>query len=136
MANERTTQDGPSCSDRASCCVNFEPEEEHENNQDPDHSSALQVQATRYHWAQGITLGAPVILIEVETDEGVTGIGESVASPTIEPVLAIIDEARSQPRGHRPRGRSRHSGDLSAPLQRTAQGLQDPERLAFGVPPP
>lgn len=45
-------------------------------------------------------------------------------------------EARSQPRGHRPRGRSRHSGDLSAPLQRTAQGLQDPERLAFGVPPP
>ena len=46
-----------------------------------------------YHWAQGITLGAPVILIEVETDEGVTGIGESVASPTIEPVLAIIDDA-------------------------------------------
>src|SRR6476620_11884409 len=46
-----------------------------------------------YHWAQGITLGAPVILIEVETDEGVTGIGESVASPTIEPVLAMIDDA-------------------------------------------
>ena len=46
-----------------------------------------------YHWAQGITLGAPVILIEVETDEGVTGIGESVASPTIEPVLAIFDDA-------------------------------------------
>ena len=46
-----------------------------------------------YHWAQGITLGAPVILIEVETDGGVTGIGESVASPTIEPVLAIIDDA-------------------------------------------
>ena len=44
-------------------------------------------------------------------------------------------EARSQPRGRRPRGRSRHSGGLSAPLQRTAQGLQDPERLAFGVPP-
>jgi L-alanine-DL-glutamate epimerase-like enolase superfamily enzyme len=46
-----------------------------------------------YHWAQGITLGAPVILVEVETDGGVTGIGESVASPTIEPVLAIIDDA-------------------------------------------
>ena len=28
------------------------------------------------------------------------------------------------------------AGILSAPLQRTAQGLQDPERLAFGVPPP
>ncbi len=46
-----------------------------------------------YHWAQGVTLGAPVILIEVETDEGITGIGESVASPAIEPVLAIINDA-------------------------------------------
>jgi L-alanine-DL-glutamate epimerase-like enolase superfamily enzyme len=46
-----------------------------------------------YHWAQGVTLGAPVILVEVETDEGVTGIGESVASPAIEPVLAIINDA-------------------------------------------
>ena len=33
-----------------------------------------------YHWAQGVTLGAAVILIEVETDEGITGIGESVAA--------------------------------------------------------
>jgi L-alanine-DL-glutamate epimerase-like enolase superfamily enzyme len=46
-----------------------------------------------YHWAQGVTLGAPVILIEVETDEGITGIAESVASPAIEPVLAIINDA-------------------------------------------
>ena len=29
-----------------------------------------------YHWAQGVTLGAPVILIEVKTEAGVTGIGE------------------------------------------------------------
>jgi len=40
-----------------------------------------------------VTLGAAVILIEVETDEGITGIGESVASPAIEPILAIIDDA-------------------------------------------
>src|SRR5262249_605682 len=46
-----------------------------------------------YHWAQGVTFGAPVILIEVETDEGVTGIAESVASPATEPVLAIIEDA-------------------------------------------
>jgi L-alanine-DL-glutamate epimerase-like enolase superfamily enzyme len=46
-----------------------------------------------YHWAQGVNWAAPVILIEIETDEGVTGIGESVASPTIEPVLAIIQDA-------------------------------------------
>lgn len=46
-----------------------------------------------YHWAQGVNWAAPVILIEIETDEGITGIGESVASPTIEPVLAIIKDA-------------------------------------------
>jgi muconate cycloisomerase len=46
-----------------------------------------------YHWAQGVNYAAPVILIEVETDGGVTGIGESVASPVIAPVLAIIRDA-------------------------------------------
>ena len=46
-----------------------------------------------YHWAQGINYGAPVILIEVETDTGVIGIGESVASPVIAPVLAILHDA-------------------------------------------
>lgn len=46
-----------------------------------------------YHWAQGVNYFAPVILVEVETDAGVTGIGESVASPTHEPVLAIIRDA-------------------------------------------
>jgi muconate cycloisomerase len=42
-----------------------------------------------YHWAKGTKEGADVILVEVETDAGITGIGESIASPTIEPVLAI-----------------------------------------------
>ena len=46
-----------------------------------------------YHWAQGVNYGAPVILIEIETDEGVTGIAESVASPVIAPVLAILNDA-------------------------------------------
>ena len=46
-----------------------------------------------YHWAQGVNYGAPVILIEIETDTGVIGIGESVASPVIAPVLAIIQDA-------------------------------------------
>jgi L-Ala-D/L-Glu epimerase len=54
-----------------------------------------------YHWAQGVTLGAAVILIEVETDEGITGIGESVASPAIEPILAIIDDAIPVSSGNR-----------------------------------
>lgn len=46
-----------------------------------------------YHWADGITLCSPVILIEVETDEGVVGIAESGAGPTIEPMLAILQDA-------------------------------------------
>lgn len=46
-----------------------------------------------YHWSQGINYGAPVILIEAETDTGVIGIGESVASPVIAPVLAILQDA-------------------------------------------
>lgn len=46
-----------------------------------------------YHWAQGVNYGAYVILIEVKTDTGITGIGESVASPVIAPVLSIIKDA-------------------------------------------
>jgi muconate cycloisomerase len=46
-----------------------------------------------YHWAQGVNHGAPIILVEVETDTGIVGIGETVASPEIAPVLAILDYA-------------------------------------------
>ena len=46
-----------------------------------------------YHWAQGVNHGAPVILIEVETDAGIVGIGELVASPVIAPVHAILADA-------------------------------------------
>jgi muconate cycloisomerase len=46
-----------------------------------------------YHWSQGINYGAPVILIEIETDKGVVGIGEATASPVIAPVLAILEDA-------------------------------------------
>ena len=46
-----------------------------------------------YHWAQGVNHGAPVILVEVETDVGIVGIGETVASPAIAPVQAILEDA-------------------------------------------
>jgi len=46
-----------------------------------------------YIWAKGTQDGAPVILVEVETDKGITGIGESVTSPGIDPVLAILNFA-------------------------------------------
>ncbi len=43
-----------------------------------------------YHWAQGVIQGATVILVEVHTDEGVTGYGESVGTPSAEAVQAYI----------------------------------------------
>lgn len=46
-----------------------------------------------YHWSQGVTYGAPVVLIEIETDTGIVGIGESSASPTHAPILAILEDA-------------------------------------------
>ena len=46
-----------------------------------------------YHWSQGVTYGAPVVLIEIETETGVVGIGESSASPTHAPILAILEDA-------------------------------------------
>ncbi len=44
-----------------------------------------------YHWSQGVSGGAAVVLIEVETDEGVTGIGESIGSPTVEAVTSVLE---------------------------------------------
>jgi muconate cycloisomerase len=46
-----------------------------------------------YHWAQGVNEGAAVVLIEVETNEGITGIGESVAGPCAEAVIAVLKAA-------------------------------------------
>ncbi|MDC1286691.1 mandelate racemase/muconate lactonizing enzyme family protein [Gammaproteobacteria bacterium] len=46
-----------------------------------------------YHWAQGVINGAMVILVEVETDEGLTGYGESVATPSAEGIQAYINLA-------------------------------------------
>jgi muconate cycloisomerase len=46
-----------------------------------------------YHWAQGTTAGATIILVEVSTDEGVTGYGESIGTPSAEGIEAFIAEA-------------------------------------------
>ena len=46
-----------------------------------------------YHWAQGVTLGAGVILVEVRTDEGVTGYGESIATPSAEAICSYLSLA-------------------------------------------
>ena len=48
-----------------------------------------------YYWAQGVTHGAAVVLVEVHTDEGVTGFGESIASPSAEAIQAYLRQAEA-----------------------------------------
>ena len=43
-----------------------------------------------YHWAQGVIQGAEVILVEVHTDNGFVGYGESIATPSAEAIQAFI----------------------------------------------
>ena len=46
-----------------------------------------------FHWSQGVTHGAEVIMVEVHTDEGVIGYGESIATPSAEAVSAHLSLA-------------------------------------------
>jgi len=46
-----------------------------------------------YHWAQGVIDGATVILVEVETDDGLTGSGESFGTPSAEGIQSFINLA-------------------------------------------
>jgi len=46
-----------------------------------------------YHWAQGVIDGAMVILVEVETDEGLKGYGESIGTPSAEGIQSFINLA-------------------------------------------
>ena len=43
-----------------------------------------------YHWAGRVDLGSAVVLVEVETDAGITGIGESTASLAAEGTVAAL----------------------------------------------
>lgn len=43
-----------------------------------------------YYWAQGIIYGAGVILVEVHTDDGQIGYGESVATPSAEAIQSYL----------------------------------------------
>ncbi len=43
-----------------------------------------------YHWAGRVDHGSPVVLVEVETDAGITGVGESVASLAAEGTVAAL----------------------------------------------
>lgn len=46
-----------------------------------------------YYWAQGVIEGAEVVLVEVHTDEGVVGYGESIGSPSAHSIEAYLQRA-------------------------------------------
>ena len=46
-----------------------------------------------YYWSHGIGDESTIVLVEVETDEGIVGIGESIGSPTAEAVVGILNRA-------------------------------------------
>jgi len=48
-----------------------------------------------YYWSHGIINSTEIILIEIETENGVKGYGESIATPSGEGVKAFIDSASS-----------------------------------------
>lgn len=47
-----------------------------------------------YHWAQGVIEGAGVILIEVHTDAGIVGYGESISTPVAEAIEFYLKYAK------------------------------------------
>ena len=46
-----------------------------------------------YHWAHGVTYGAEVILVKVQTNDGISGYGECIGTPSSAGVRSIIDLA-------------------------------------------
>jgi L-alanine-DL-glutamate epimerase-like enolase superfamily enzyme len=55
-----------------------------------------------YHWAGRCDFGAHVVLLEVETDAGIIGIGESTAGSPPDGILAILRSVSGQFIGESP----------------------------------
>jgi L-alanine-DL-glutamate epimerase-like enolase superfamily enzyme len=48
-----------------------------------------------FHWAHGVVEAALIVLVEVHTDDGVVGYGESMGFPSAEPIEAYLRHAAS-----------------------------------------
>lgn len=55
-----------------------------------------------YHWAQGVVDAAQVILVEVETDTGLIGYGESIGTPDAEAIMGFMRRAADHTLGRDP----------------------------------
>jgi muconate cycloisomerase len=64
-----------------------------------------------YHWAKGVIYGAGVVLIEVHTDNGLVGIGESIATPSASAIEAYLRVAAENCVGRSPFENSRLMAD-------------------------
>ena len=53
-----------------------------------------------YHWAYGVVDGAETVLVEIDTDAGVTGIGESTGATDAGAVLAALNRVTPDLIGH------------------------------------
>jgi muconate cycloisomerase len=43
-----------------------------------------------YHWAHGVIRGATVLLVEINTDQGISGYGECIATPSAEAIASYL----------------------------------------------
>lgn len=57
-----------------------------------------------FHWARGVIEAADVILVEVRTDAGVTGYGESMNAAPASAMNSLVQAAGSLCIGHSPFG--------------------------------
>lgn len=46
-----------------------------------------------FYWARGVIQGAEILLVEVQTDTGITGYGECIAAPNGLAIKALVDDA-------------------------------------------
>jgi L-alanine-DL-glutamate epimerase-like enolase superfamily enzyme len=66
---------------------------------------------TPYHWAKGVIHGAGVVLVEVHTDDGLVGIGESIATPSALAIQSYLKIAENICTGRNPFENTRLMGE-------------------------
>jgi L-alanine-DL-glutamate epimerase-like enolase superfamily enzyme len=66
---------------------------------------------TPYHWAKGVIHGAGVVLVEVHTDDGLVGIGESIATPSALAIQSYLKIAENICTGRNPFENARLMGE-------------------------
>ena len=64
-----------------------------------------------YHWAQGVIHGAGIVLVEVHTDDGLVGIGESIATPSAAAIESYLKIAGNICTGRDPFENTRLMGE-------------------------